>query len=372
MAVVKMPGTEAIAVVGMSGRFPGASGVEEFWRNIQSGIESISHLAGDDLEVFNPAALTAQPGYVNARGLLADVDQFDAAFFGMAPKEAEITDPQHRVFLECCWEAFENAGYDPLTYPKTAAVFAGCSASTYFLQQICTTRDFIRKYTAAYQGGNYSVAAGNSADFLATRVSSTLNLKGPSYAINCGYSTSLVAVSQACQSLLAHQCDAALAGGVSITFPQRRGYLYDPGGILSPDGHCRAFDASAQGTVFGSGAAVVLLKRLSEAIQDGDQIYAVIRGSAVNNNGSAKDSFAAPGVEGQAAVIALALAAAGIDRKQSTTSKRTEQVHRWTIQLKWPLSRRCSGAACRTGTSVRWAPPRQMWGTWMWLQERRD
>ena len=312
MPVVKMPGTEAIAVVGMSGRFPGASGVEEFWRNIQSGIESISHLAGDELEVFNPAAVTAQPGYVNARGLLADVDQFDAAFFGMAPKEAEITDPQHRVFLECCWEAFENAGYDPLTYPKTAAVFAGCSASTYFLQQICTTRDFIRKYTAAYQGGNYSVVAGNSADFLATRVSSTLNLKGPSYAINCGYSTSLVAVSQACQSLLAHQCDAALAGGVSITFPQRRGYLYDPGGILSPDGHCRAFDASAQGTVFGSGAAVVLLKRLSEAIQDGDQIYAVIRGSAVNNNGSAKDSFAAPGVEGQAAVIALALASAGI------------------------------------------------------------
>lgn len=312
MAVVKMPGTEAIAVVGMSGRFPGAGSVEEFWRNVQSGIESISHLAEEELEVFNPAAPTTEPGYVKARGILADVDQFDAAFFGMAPKEAEITDPQHRVFLECCWEAFENAGYDPLTYPKTAAVFAGCSTSTYFLQQIRTTRDFIRKYTAAYQAGNYSVVAGNSADFLATRVSSTLNLKGPSYAINCGYSTSLVAVSQACQSLLAHQCDAALAGGVSVTFPQRRGYLYDPGGILSPDGHCRVFDASAQGTVFGSGAAVVLLKRLSEAIQDGDQIYAVIRGSAVNNNGSAKDGFAAPGVEGQASVIVLALAAAGI------------------------------------------------------------
>ncbi len=311
MAVVKMPGTEAVAVVGMSGRFPGAAGVEEFWRNIQNGVESITHLAVDELEVSNPAAAVVQPGYVSARGILPDVDLFDAAFFGMAPKEAEITDPQHRLFLECCWEAFENAGYDPLTYPKTAAVFAGCSSSTYFLQQICTTRDFIRKYTAAYQTGNYSLAAGNSPDFLATRISSTLNLKGPSYAISCGHSTSLVAISQACQSLLTHQCDAALAGGVSITFPQKRGYLYVPG-VLSPDGHCRAFDAAAEGTVFSSGAAVVLLKRLSEAIHDGDQIYAVIRGSAVNNDGSAKDDFTAPGVEGQAAVIALALAAAGV------------------------------------------------------------
>ena len=312
MPLVKMPGTEAIAVIGMSGRFPGAGGVEDFWRNIQNGIESISHFTDDELQVFDSATIAAQTGYVKARGILANVDQFDAAFFGMAPEEAEVTDPQHRVFLECCWEAFENAGYDPLTYAKNAAVFAGCSTSTYFLEQICATRNFIRKYTAAYQASNFSIVAGNNTDFLATRVSSTFNFKGPSYTISCGHSTSLVAVSQACQSLLAHQCDAALAGGVSVTFPQIRGYLYDSGNALSPDGHCKPFDASAQGTVFGSGVAVVLLKRLSEAIQDGDQIYAVIRGSAVNNDGFTKDDFAALGVEGQSAVVALAMASAGI------------------------------------------------------------
>ena len=301
-----------VAIIGIAGRFPGARDPEEFWRNLQNGVESISRLADDELEVRNAAELARLPNYVRARGVIEGADQFDPEFFGMYPKEAAITDPQHRIFLECCWEALENAGYDPLAYPAPVGVFAGCSVNTYFLEQLCTSREFLRDYTGAYQVGNYTILTGSNSDFLATRVAYKLNLKGPAYTLHCGCSTSLVAVSQACQSLLSYQCDAALAGGVSITFPQKRGYLYDPGGMASPDGHCRTFDENAQGTVFGSGAAVVVLKRLEEAQADGDYIYAVIRGCAVNNDGSGKVGFAAPGVEGQARVISMAQAVAGV------------------------------------------------------------
>ncbi|MFZ0796990.1 MAG: type I polyketide synthase, partial [Terriglobales bacterium] len=245
-------------------------------------------------------------------GILEDVDLFDANFWGMLPKEAETTDPQHRIFMECAWQALEDAGYDAATYKGAVGVFAGCSMNTYFLLNLCSDRKFVDEFTSTYQVGSYPTLVGNHIDFLSTKVAYKLNLRGPAYTMQCGCSTSLVAVCQACQSLLTYQSDMALAGGVSASFPQKRGYLYQPDGMASPDGHCRTFDARAQGTVFGSGVAVVLLKRLEDAIVDGDHIYAVIKGFALNNDGSAKVGFAAPGVEGQAQVIALAQAAAGV------------------------------------------------------------
>ena len=304
--------SNALAIVGMSGRFPGAATVAEFWRNQLNGVESISHFSVEELEVPNAAALAKDPSYVSARPILKDVDLFDAAFFGVYPKEAELMDPQHRIFLECSWEAIEDAGYDPANCPEMTGVFAGCSPSTYFLRNVCRDRRFVEDYTGGYQVANYPVTLGSNVDFLATRVSYKLNLKGPAYTLVAGCSTSLLAMCQAAQSLQTYQCDMALAGGVSITFPQKRGYRYQDGGMVSPDGHCRAFDASANGTVFGSGAGVVALKRLEDALADGDSIYAIIRGFATNNDGSDKVAYTAPSVEGQARVIAMAQALAGV------------------------------------------------------------
>jgi len=304
--------SNALAIVGMSGRFPGARTVAEFWRNQLAGVESIAQFRVDELEVSNAAALAADPTYVRARPILDDVDLFDAAFFGVYPKEAELMDPQQRIFLECCWEAIEDAGYDPLNCPAMTGVYAGCSPSTYFLRHVCRDRRFIEDYVSGYQVANYPVTLGSNADFLATRVSYKLNLKGPAFTMVAGCSTSLVAVCQAAQALQTYQCDMALAGGVSITFPQKRGYLYQEGGMVSPDGHCRAFDENANGTVFGAGAGVVVLKRLEDAVADGDSIYAVIRGFATNNDGSDKVGYTAPSVEGQANVIAMAQALAGV------------------------------------------------------------
>jgi amino acid adenylation domain-containing protein len=304
---------EGIAIVGMAGRFPGARTVVEFWRNQVDGIESISHFAVDELEVPGAAELSRDPNYVRARSVLDDVDQFDPEFFGIYPREAELMDPQQRLFLECCWQAFEDAGYDPAGSGGAIGVFAGCSASTYFLSQLCKNPGFIESFTGAYQVGNYPEMMGNNLDFLATRVAYKLNLRGPAFTMQAGCSTSLLAVTQACQSLLTYQCDMALAGGSSITFPQKRGSYYQDGGMVSPDGHCRTFDADARGTVFGSGIGVVLLKRYEDAVRDGDQIYAVIRGFAANNDGAAKIGYTAPSVEGQSRVIALAQAAAGVD-----------------------------------------------------------
>jgi acyl transferase domain-containing protein len=303
---------DGIAVIGLAGRFPGAPGPDRFWENLKSGVESISRFTVEELEVSNAAALAKNPNFVMARPILDDVDLFDAAFFGVYPKEAELMDPQHRVFLECCWEAFENAGYNPLTLAGPAGVFAGCSGSTYFLSQVCRDRPFIEEYVRGYQVENYPAMMGSNLDFLATRVAYKLNLKGPSFSLVAGCSTSLIAVCLACQNLLHYQCDYALAGGVSITFPQKRGYVYQEGGMVSPDGHCRTFDVKAQGTVFGSGAAVVLLKRLEQALADGDHIYAVIKGSALNNDGAAKVGYTAPSIEGQARVIAMGMASAGV------------------------------------------------------------
>ncbi len=310
-AEAKPPLLEGVAIVGMAGRFPQARNVVEFWKNQLSGIEAISQFGVEDLEIPNGAELSRQPNYVRARSILDNVDMFDAEFFGIYPREAELMDPQQRLFLECCWESFEDAGYDPSAYPGPVGVYAGSSTSTYFLSRICSP-EFIQQFTGGYQVGNYPEMMGNNLDFLSTRVSYKLNLRGPSFTMQAGCSTSLLAVCQACQGLLTYQSDMALAGGSSITFPQKRGYLYQEGGMVSPDGHCRTFDADAQGTVFGGGVAVVLLKRVEDAVRDGDQIYAVIRGFGVNNDGAAKVGYTAPSVEGQARVVALAHESAGV------------------------------------------------------------
>jgi amino acid adenylation domain-containing protein len=302
-----------IAIIGMAGRFPGARDIGELWRNLCAGRESIRFFTVEELEDDESRAQAQQPNYVRARAIMDDVDKFDASFFGIYPREAELIDPQQRIFLECCWHAFEDAGYDPLTYKDVVGVFAGCSPNSYFLKHVCADRDSIGVYSAGYQVSDFVKTLGTNSDFLATRVAYKLNLKGPAFSLNCGCSTSLVAVSQACLSLQNYQIDMALAGGVSITFPQRRGYLYEPGGMVSPDGHCRTFDRDAQGTVFGDGAAVVLLKRLEDALVDGDRIYALIKGFGITNDGSVKVGFTAPGIEGQARAIAMAHAAAGVE-----------------------------------------------------------
>ncbi|BCU75555.1 amino acid adenylation domain-containing protein [Luteolibacter sp. LG18] len=291
---------EAIAVIGMAGRFPGAQGPDEFWQNLITGKDCITRTG----------VRTDAEGrkYVGARSTLNSPDLFDAAFFGIYPKEAELMDPQHRVFLECAWEALEHSGHDPAAYPGMIGVYAGLSLNTYLLHNLGKARDL----AANYQVAEYQTMLGNDKDFLPVRVSYKLNLRGPSMAIQTACSTSLVAICQAATALLTYQCDMALAGGVSISFPQMREYLFTEEGMVSPDGTCRAFDANAAGTVFGSGCGVVLLKRLSEAVADGDPILAVIKGWAVNNDGSDKIGFAAPGVNAQADVIALAQAAAGV------------------------------------------------------------
>ncbi|HEX3941159.1 MAG TPA: aminotransferase class III-fold pyridoxal phosphate-dependent enzyme, partial [Acidobacteriaceae bacterium] len=305
----------SIAIVGMTGRFPGAETVEDFWRNLASGVESITFFSDEELEI---QASERGPGYVAARPILKDTAMFDAAFFGIYPKEAEQMDPQHRVFLECAWEVLERAGYDPAHTPGAVGVFAGCSMNTYFMQNLAAGRKYLEDFTGSYQVGSYVTMLGNDKDFLATRVSYKLNLRGPSITVQTACSTSLVAVNQACESLLAGGCDMALAGAVSITFPQRRGYLPQEGGLASLDGHCRPFDRRANGTVFGHGAAVLLLKRLDRAVADGDQILAVIRGVAVNNDGSGKVGYTAPSVEGQAEVVSRARKMAGVPAESIT------------------------------------------------------
>ncbi|MGA9769875.1 MAG: beta-ketoacyl synthase N-terminal-like domain-containing protein, partial [Blastocatellia bacterium] len=306
-------GANEIAIIGISIRLPGAKSIKEFWQNLRDGVESISCFSNEELESFmiDPSALS-DPSYVKAGCVLEDVEMFDASFFDFSPREAEITDPQHRLFLECAWEALEDAGYDPAQQGDTTGVFAGSGMSTYLLLNLFSNPALFK--TASL----FQVTVGNDKDYLATRVSYKLNLKGPSLSVQTACSTSLVAVSLACQSLLDYQCDMALAGGVSIRLPQKTGYWYQEGGIASPDGHCRTFDAKAEGTVFGSGLGIVVLKRLEEALSDGDNIYAVIKGSAVNNDGSSKIGFTAPSVDGQANVIAEALTVSGVSAESLT------------------------------------------------------
>jgi acyl transferase domain-containing protein len=298
---------EPIAIISMQGRFPDAPGIDRFWKNLQEGVESLRPFTDEEVRAAGiDPAWTSLPGYVRAGTVLDDIELFDAQFFGISPRDAELIDPQQRLFLEAAWESIERAGYDPDTYPGTIAVFGGSEQSTYLYQ--------LMKHADRLTYADPTVLhIGNDKDYLTTQVSYKLNLKGPSVAVQTACSTSLVAVTLGCQSLWSQQADMALAGGVSVDVPQRKGYWYQPGGIFSPDGHCRTFDASGQGTVVGNGVGVVLLKRLRDARADGDQVLALIKGAAINNDGAAKVGFSAPSVEGQTRAIRAALRMGDVD-----------------------------------------------------------
>ena len=308
---------DGIAIVGMSGRFPGARDVATIWDNIKQGVESVSRFTPAELDIPAPPAEQgdAKAKFVCAKGILDDIDLFDARYFGYLPREAELMDPQHRMFLELCSEAIEHAGHDPQRYPGSIGVYGGCYMDTYLMWNLCSDARFLARLVESIQVGSLQTELGNDKDYLATRVAFKLGLRGPAMTLQTACSTSLVAIVTACQSLASFQCDMALAGGVTIVLPQRKGYYYREGGMLSPDGYCRTFDAQAAGTVFSNGAAVVLLKRVADALADGDTIHAVIRGYAINNDGGAKVSYTAPSVEGQAEVISMALATADIDAR---------------------------------------------------------
>ncbi|NET03815.1 MAG: amino acid adenylation domain-containing protein [Symploca sp. SIO2B6] len=304
--------TRDIAIIGMSCRFPGAKNIDTFWQNLRDGVESISFFTEEELELDNPTVLS-DPNYVNAGAVLPDIDHFDASFFGYSAKEAGIMDPQQRIFLECAWEALESAGYNPQTYEGLVGIYAGSGMNTYLINNVNPHCNFSLQQTFLGSALDLQVRLANGKDFLPTRVSYKLNLNGPSVNVQTACSTALVAVHMASQSLLNGECDLAMAGGVAICVPQKTGYLYQEDMIFSPDGKCRAFDADAQGTVFGNGTGIVVVKLLEKALEDGDKIHAVIKGSAINNDGALKVGYTAPSVEGQAAVISEALARAKID-----------------------------------------------------------
>ena len=297
---------EPIAIIGMRGRFPGANDLDQFWNNLAEGVESISILSQEEIKAAGiPEQISRLPGYVNASPVLDGVDQFDAQFFGFSARDATLTDPQHRLFLETAWEALEDAGYDPAQVSGPIGVFGGSELSTY-LYHLYQNLEAL-KYVDGMQ-----LMVTNDKDHLCTQVSYRLNLRGPSVVVQTTCSTSLVAVSLACESLQARRCDMALAGGVTVRVPQRAGYFYVPGSILSPDGHCRPFDANAQGTIVGSGVGLIVLKRLADALHDCDNIRAVILGAGLNNDGSDKVGYTAPSTRGQAAAIRAAHAMAGV------------------------------------------------------------
>ena len=296
-----------IAVIGLACRFPGSRDSATFWTNLRDGVESITALSDEDLRSSGvQERLRQDPNYVRMRGIIDGIDLFDADFFGVTPKEAELMDPQHRLFLECAWETFEHAGYDPERFHGSIGVYAGSSTSGYLF-------NLFPQGLLLQSASDMAGLLGVEKDSLSTRVSYKLNLEGPSIAVQTACSTSLVAVHLACQGLLAGECDMALAGGISVNVPQKVGYLYQKSGIASPDGHCRAFDADARGTVGGSGVGIILLKRLEEARVDGDHILALIKGTAVNNDGAQKVGYTAPRIEGQAKVIRAAHVAARVE-----------------------------------------------------------
>ncbi len=301
--------SEKIAIIGMAGRFPSARSVSQFWRLIANERMGTRWFTEEELlaEGVSQAELS-DPAYVRAANYVPDMECFDAGFFGFSPREASILDPQHRHFLEVSWEAFEDAGHMPESFDGRIGVFAGSGMQAYMPFNLLTNPDLVEEI------GMFLLRhTGNDKDFLTTRLSYLLNLQGPSINVQTACSTSLVAVHQAAASLLSMECDMALAGGVTIELPHRHGYKFAGGEILSPDGRCRAFDNDSQGTVFGSGAAVVMLRRLEDALADGDDIRAVLLGSAVNNDGAQKAGYLAPSVDGQAEAAAEALAIAGVD-----------------------------------------------------------
>jgi amino acid adenylation domain-containing protein len=300
-------GEGGVAVIGVAGRFPGAASPEELWHNLAEGIETIHVFTDDELLAAGVAPeLVRHPDYVKAKGVLGDVDLFDAGFFGLNPREVELMDPQHRLFLECSWEALEDAGYDPERYPGLVGVYGGESMNTYLLTNLLSHLELVAS------ADTLQASLGNDKDPLTSRVAYKLDLRGPSVTVQTASSTSLAAVHVAARSLQVGDCDMALAGGVSIHLPEATGYFYQEGGTTSKDGHTRAFDARSTGFVSGHGAGVVVLKRLEDAVADGDHVYAVIKGSACNNDGTAKVSFMAPSVDGQVAVYRQAYEDAGV------------------------------------------------------------
>ncbi|WP_350936410.1 non-ribosomal peptide synthetase/type I polyketide synthase [Micromonospora mangrovi] len=302
------PASGDIAIVGMAGRFPGAPDVATFWRNLRGGVESVTFWDDETLRAAGISDETlADPAYVRAASVLDGIEHFDAAFFGYHAREAALIDPQQRLFLECAWHALEDAGYAPGAVDATVGVYAGSALSTYLLGNVLAGR------VAGTIGETLELLVTNDKDYLPNRVAFKLGLGGPAVAVQTACSSSLVAVHVAAQALLEGECDVALAGGAAIRLPQPSGYLWQEGLIFSRDGHCRPFDAAATGTVFGSGVGVVVLKRLEDALTDGDHVEAVIKGSAVTNDGSAKVGYTAPGVDGQARAVATALGLAGID-----------------------------------------------------------
>mgnify|MGYP002621976710 CR=1 FL=1 len=301
----------AIAIVGMAAHLPGAYEIDAFWHNLRDGVESIRRFTDDELESEGvDPGLLRDPHYVKANGVLDRMEWFDAGFFGLSPLDAAVMDPQTRHFLECTWHALEDSGHVPESFEGNIGVFAGAGAAQYFWKNVVQDAELMD--TVGYFLLRHT---GNDKDFVATRASYEFDLKGPSVTVQTACSTSLVAVHLACQSLLSWECDMALAGGVTIEQPHYAGYKYEEGEILSPDGHCRSFDSKSQGTVFGSGAGVVVLRRLEDALADGDEIHAVIRGTAINNDGAGKVSYLAPSVDGQAKVIAEALTVADVDAR---------------------------------------------------------
>jgi polyketide synthase PksJ len=308
---VRGPFSGDVAVIGMAGRFPGAQNLDLFWENLKNGVESISFLSPEEIQAEGiPAHLLENPRYVRAKGMLEGVEYFDAAFFGYSPKEAEVMDPQLRILHECVWQALEDAGHNPETYAGAIGLYAGSSPNFRWLQKI--------EQRSANSLDDFSLMLLNEKDFFSSRIAYKMNLKGPAVTIQTACSTSLAAIHHAYQGLLTGQCDMAIAAGVSVTYPVRAGYLYEEGMVFSPDGHCRAFDALAQGTVGGNGVGAVVLKRLEDAQQQGDHIYSVIKGSALNNDGFSKVGFTAPSIDGQAGVIAQAQARAGVTAESIT------------------------------------------------------
>ena len=333
---------QGIAIVGMAGRFPRARNLAEFWRNLRDGVEVIERFSDEELAACGVGAdLLASPNYVKAGCLMQDVEMFDAGFFGFSPREAEIMDPQLRFFLEAAWEALEDAGYSAGQH-GSVAVFAGTRMSSYLLN-VYSNPELVALV------GHLRVMLANDKDHLPTWVSYKLNLTGPSVNVQTACSTSLVATHMACQSLLNYECDMALAGGVAIGERGRQGYVYEPGGILSPDGHCRAFDAGAGGTVGGAGVGVVVLKRVEDALRDGDFIHALIRGSAVNNDGSHKIGYTAPSVRGQAEVIVMAHAAGEVEAETISYV----EAHGTGTELGDPIEIAALTQAFRAGTDRR-------------------
>ena len=332
---------ECIAIVGIAVRMPGAADVRQFWENLKTGKESISLFSKDEmLEAGVSAEMIDLPNYVAAKGILDGVESFDANFFGIAPREAELMDPQHRVLMECSWAAMEDAGYVPAQYPGRIAVFTSAGMNTYLPVNLMSNPDLLE------QVGGFELSIYNDKDFVPTRIAYSMNIKGPAIDIGTACSSSLVSTHLACQHLLTYQSDMALVGGITIHLPQKVGHLHEAGSAYSPDRHCRPFDATQSGLIDGNGAAVIIVKRLEDALNDGDKIHALIRGSAINNDGSDKVGYAAPSVNGQAEAILEALAVAEVE----ADSISYVEAHGTSTPLGDPIELAALTQAFRTGT----------------------